>query len=277
MTTLTTPRPTVETSARFRDLLTSEWIKLCSLRSTYWVLGLGALTMIGLNVNGAIADYQNWPTYSAATRTNFDPLHDAFSHSSYLLLMLAAGSIGAITIVSEYASGLIRTTFAAVPARRELVAAKVIVVTVVMLVIGTIIAVASFAITQAILSRRHAGWSIGHPAALQALTVSALLAPVCALVGMGIGALIRHTATTIVTVIVGLDLLPQFFNSHRHHWVADIGNAMPISGWERLVSPFSEGGNPYQQPTFTGAWIVYAAWPLTAVILALIAVHRRDV
>jgi ABC-2 type transport system permease protein len=276
MTTLIPPPPIAEAPVRFRDLLTAEWIKLCSLRSTYWVLGLGALAMIGLNVNGAIADYLNWPTYSARQRATFDPLHDAFGHSAYLLLMLAAGSIGAITIVSEYASGLIRTTFVAVPARRELVAAKVTVVTAVMLVIATIIAASSFAVTQAILSGRHAGWSIGHPVALQALAVSALLAPVCALVGMGIGALVRHTAPAVVAVIVGLDLLPQFFTSHRHHWVADIGNAMPISAWERLVGPRT-GAPPYQQPTSVGAWIVYAAWPIAAVILALVVVERRDV
>jgi ABC-2 type transport system permease protein len=271
--TISTPAP--EIAARFRHLLAAEWIKLWSLRSTYWVLGLGPLVMIGLAVNGAVADYQNRPTYTAGPGGNFYPLNDAFGHSAYLLLMLSAGSIGAITIVSEYSSGLIRTTLTAVPARRSIVAAKVTVVATVMLVVGTAIVATSFAVTQAILSGRNAGWSIGHPGVLRAAAASALLAPVCALVGMGIGALLRHTAIAIVTVIVGLDLLPSFFNSQRHPWVSDIGNAMPLSAWDRLKTVGDAGG--LHQPTIAGPWTVYALWPLLAVIVAVIAVNRRDV
>jgi ABC-2 type transport system permease protein len=275
MTTMRTQAPDTEPGARFADLLASEWIKLWSLRSTYWVMGLGTLAMIGLNINGTIADNANWPSYTTAQRTNFDPLHDAFGHSPALLLMLAAGSIGAMIVTSEYASGLIRTTFAAVPARRSVAAAKATVVALVMLAAGTVIAASAFAATQAILSGRHAGWSITHPVALRALVASALLAPVCALIGMGIGVLIRHTATTIVAVIVLLDLLPQFFNSQRHPWVTEIGNAMPVRAWERLVGPFSGGGpNP---ETITESWIVFALWALVAAVVAMIAVEHRDV
>jgi len=262
-------------TGRFRDLLASEWIKLWSLPSTYYVLGLGTLAMIALNINGAIADYDNWPTYSVAQRAGFDPLHDAFGHSPALLLMLAAGSIGAITITSEYASGLIRTTFAAVPARRSVVAAKVIVVATVMLLAGAVIAAGSFWSTQAILSGRHAGISFGRPGVLRAAAASALLAPVCAVVGMGFGALIRHTATTIVAVIVALDLLPQFLNSNRHPWVTAMGNTLPVRAWERLVV---RGGDfAIHQPTITGAWVVYVVWSLAAAAVAVLAVHRRDV
>jgi ABC-2 type transport system permease protein len=275
MTTLTVATSDVEPRARFADLLISEWIKLWSLRSTCWVIAIGTLTMIGLNINATIADYNNWPSYNAGRRANFDPLQDAFGHSPALLLMLAAGSIGAIAITSEYASGLIRTTFVAVPARRSVMAAKAIVVGSVLLGAGTVIAASSFAITQAILSGRHTGWSITHPVAFRALAASSLLAPGCALVGMGIGALIRHTAITIVAVIVGLDLLPQFFNSQQHQWVTDIGNAMPINAWETLVNPSaSSGPNP---ETVTQSWIVLALWAIVAAIVAVTAVNHRDV
>lgn len=52
MTTFTVSMA-AESRARFRDLVAAEWIKLWSLRSTYWVLGLGALVVIGINVNSA--------------------------------------------------------------------------------------------------------------------------------------------------------------------------------------------------------------------------------
>jgi ABC-2 type transport system permease protein len=276
MTTLSANAPITEVPARFRDLLVSEWIKLWSLRSTYYVLGLGTLALIALNVNAAIADYTNWPTYSPAQRAGFSPLQDAFGHSAYLLLMLAAGSIGAITIVSEYSSGLIRTTFTAVPARRSVVIAKIAVMAAVMLAVGTAIAAFSFWLTQAILSGRHAGWSVSHPGVLQAAAASALLVPVCALVGMGTGALIRHTATTIVAVVVVLDLLPSFLGqAQRHPWLADVHNALPLIAWQRLR--FTGPDHSLLDPTITGSWIVYLLWPLVAAILAVIVVDRRDV
>jgi hypothetical protein len=36
-------RPVADSGDRFRDLLAAEWIKLWSLRSTRWVLGVGVL------------------------------------------------------------------------------------------------------------------------------------------------------------------------------------------------------------------------------------------
>jgi ABC-2 type transport system permease protein len=262
-----------EEHPRFRELLTAEWIKLWSLRSTYLVLSLGSLAIIALDINSAIADYLDLSASTAAERASFNPLN--FSLPAMLLLMIAAGSVGALTIVGEYDSGLIRATFAAVPARRSVVAAKVVVISAVMFGLGAAIAVISFWMTQTVLSGRHVGWSIAHPGALRAIVAVALLAPACALVGMGIGALIRHTATTIVAVVVVLGVIPQFFNSHQHRWAADVGNAMLVNAHARLVYPFAFGGR--YPATITGSWIVYALWPLVAIILAMVVVHRRDV
>lgn len=57
-----------------------------------------------------------------------------------MLLALAAGAIGAVSVTGEYGSGLIRTTFTAVPARRSVMAAKAIVLTAVMTVFGAVVA-----------------------------------------------------------------------------------------------------------------------------------------
>lgn len=281
MITLTTsPRPAAtaaEPRARFRELLAAEWIKLWSLRSTSWVFALSALAIIGLNANAAIADYTNWPGYSARTRALFEPggaMQDAFTRNACLVLMLAAASIGAIMIVSEYSTGLIRTTFMAVPARRSVVAAKMAIATAVFLVFGTIVSVTSFGVTQAILSGRHIGLSIGDPGVLRVLAASALFAPVCALIGIGIGALIRHTATTMVAITAILLLVP-FFVSDNHRWTADIDHAMPYSAWQRLVE-LHMFGPALHAATVTGSWIVLVIWPAAAAITAMVVVQHRD-
>lgn len=162
-----TRRPTVTADpARFRDLLAAEWIKLWSLRSTRWTLPLVFLFVIGVSVNSSLADHRNWPTYPEERREMFrlyGPVRDAFPEAGYLLLILASATLGALTIVGEYQSGLIRATFAAVPARRAMVAAKAVVLAGVMLVFGTLTAATAFWASQAILADRGAGWSIGEP------------------------------------------------------------------------------------------------------------------
>ncbi|AXG81469.1 ABC transporter permease [Streptomyces paludis] len=276
---MTGPRTAVaEPRARFRDLLAAEWMKLWSLRSTPWALAVGALIIIGINVNATIADYTNWPRYPEGIRTSYVPswsIRNAFTDGSGLALMLITGSIGALTIVGEYGTGQLRTTFAAVPARRSVVAAKTAVVTAVMVAYGTAVAAFSFWVSQAILSGRDIGLSIGYPGALRAVVGSALLAPVCALVGMGIGAIVRHTAATVVTLTFVLLLLPSLFNE-RNHWTATVLHALPQGAWERLTQL---GVPPVHVPypwTLTGAWTVYGLWALVAVVVTVVAVHRRD-
>jgi ABC-2 type transport system permease protein len=110
-------------------------------------------------------------------RTTIDPMHAAFVPEAYQILMLVAGCIGAIMLFGEYSSGLIRTTFAAVPARRSVIAAKAVVVAAVMLTFGTVVSAASSGLTQAIYDGQRIGLSITAPGALRAVTASALLAP----------------------------------------------------------------------------------------------------
>lgn len=269
----------VEPKASFRDLLIAEWIKLWSLRSTCWGLAILAVLIIGANADSALADYNNWPNYVPSIKEVFVPIwaiRDAFVDFSGIILMLGAGSIGAITLVGEYSTGMIRTTFAAVPARRAVTSAKLLVVTAVMVGFGTVVSATSFWITQAILSRRGIGLSIGYPGAVQAVAASALLPAVSALVGMGLGALIRHTATTIVAVTGALLILPIVMDSNKP-WKAAFNHALPMNAWDRLTDLAYGVGPPIPYPASVGeSWIVFAAWPLVAAVLALILVDRRD-
>ncbi|MEN3614999.1 hypothetical protein AAH979_36390 [Plantactinospora sp. ZYX-F-223] len=277
----------IDTRARFHNLLVSEWIKLWSLRSTYGVLAVGVLICVGITTNSArsnVALISRSPNPSQ--RLAIDPMHAAFVTEAFQILGIIACSVGAITIFGEYTTGLIRTTFAAVPVRRQVVTAKVLVVSAVMLVFGTLVSVASFGVTQAIYHQHRIGLSIGAPGALRAVTASALLAPLCALVGMALGAVIRHAAGTIVAAIGLLLLLPALFQGETYRWVKEIGNAMPYPAWQALAeNPARHNADPGRPAlvamtkypvTVTEAWIVFTAWAVAAVVVAVVAVHRRD-
>ena len=285
MTTTTLQTPTQQgvsvdqPRARFGDLIAAEWIKLWSLRSTAWAFLVTAVVVVGLSLNGAYADYSNYPYYGAGIRANFVPywaISDAFNNGSAYLLIIAAGAIGANMIVSEYGTRQIRTTFAAVPARRSLMAAKVVVATVVFLVFGAVLAAVSFWSTQAVLHGRHAGLSIGYPGALRVVIASALLAPLAALIGMAVGAVIRHTATTMVGLIVLNIVVPALLMDQRR-LPAAVDEALPMTAWDRLSAIGNDTGPGPITTTVGHAWTVYAVWAVIAVIVTIVVADRRDV
>ncbi len=286
MTTITTtPVATaVEPRARFRDLLAAEWLKFWSLRSTPWSLVISALAVTAFNVGVAYDHYQHW-TDNHETRADFIatrlPLLDAFTTNAGMVMMLAASAIGALAITGEYSTGQIRTTFAAVPARRSLMAAKVCVISVVMTGFGAVTAGASFALTQAILSKQHAGVSIGFPGAWRVVVASALLAPLSALIGAALGAITRRSAAAVISSVLILQMLPIVVTDNRH-WAAVIDHALPFSAWMRLVDTlYDPNGTGYAHSpahpwTITGAWTTYTVWALAAAALTVTSVHRRD-
>ncbi|MEU7241882.1 ABC transporter permease [Streptomyces sparsogenes] len=270
------PRAT-EPHPRFGDLVAAEWIKLRSLRSTWLGYGATALAVIGFNVGTAYDTYRNWSQQNPEGPEGFVrsglPLDEAFTVNAVTVMMLALGALGAMPIVGEYATGTIRTTLAAVPARRSVMAAKAVVVTAVAAVFGALVAGVSFAATQAILDQRDAGVSLDDPGALRVVVASALLAPLCALVGLALGTVLRRTAATMIASVVVVLVLPMVFTDGRH-WSAVASHSTLYQAWLRLVAV--DYHPPHYPWTVAGAWTVYAAWAVATAVIAVAAVHRRD-
>ncbi|WP_410050017.1 hypothetical protein [Actinomadura sp. CNU-125] len=63
-----------EPGVRFRDLFAAEWIKLWSLRSTRYVLGLGTLLFVAIAAQKSLGTYQDWPSFRPAEKAHFDPM-----------------------------------------------------------------------------------------------------------------------------------------------------------------------------------------------------------
>ncbi|MFE4959270.1 ABC transporter permease [Streptomyces sp. NPDC056653] len=260
-----------EPPARFRDLIASEWIKMRSLRSTPWALAFITLFVIGSGAVATLADK------AAGSEPGSFPAYDAFPSTGYMTLMLVAGSMGALTVVSEYSSGLIRTTTVAVPARGAVVLAKAVVTAVLWTAVGTAASIGSFLVSQAILDGHDASVPITHSDVFRPLVASALLAPVCALVGLGLGVLLRHAAGTMLTSVFTLLMLPTMF-SESNRWSADVKHTMVSAAWTRLVQTWEpDPGSLGYTATLPGSWIVYGLWPLVAVALAVVVVRHRDV
>ncbi|MFI9365682.1 ABC transporter permease [Kitasatospora sp. NPDC053057] len=272
-----TPLPRIRPRARFGDLLAAEWLKFWSLRSIPWVLGISTLVIIAANFKAARYTHDTYtpgdgdPAVMAQTALN-----DSFHVGSADIMMLVAGGLGAIVIAGEYATGLIRTTLAAVPDRRAVLLAKAGVLAAVMTGFGAVAAGVSFGLTQAVLADRGIGQSIADPTAFRYVAAAALFAPVCALVGLCLGTLIRHSAGAVVGTVVVLFLLPSFV-TERYRWSADVLHALPFPAWQRLARTTLAGLRPTDYPaTVAGAWTTYAVWALASVAIAMVAIQRRD-
>jgi ABC-2 type transport system permease protein len=188
----------------WRPATRMEWLKLRSVRSTAWILLVFAAGMIGIAV--LVLSHENWATISPADRASFDPTNDGFA--GLALGQLAFGVLGVLIITSEFSSGMIRATFAAVPRRPLLLAAKAGVLGAVTLVAGEVLAFASFAVGEAVLRSPAPHASLGQPGVLRAVLMAGAYPALIALIGLGLGAIIRHTAGAISAVVGVLFVLP---------------------------------------------------------------------
>ena len=146
MTTATLTRTASATTRGygFRSVARMEWLKLRSVRSTAWVLLVFAVGMIGLAI--LILSHARWAAMPAAQRASFDPTEESFA--GLAIGQLAFGVLGALVITTEFSSGMIRATLAAVPRRPLLLAAKAAVLAAVTLVVGEVLAFGAFAVGE---------------------------------------------------------------------------------------------------------------------------------
>jgi ABC-2 type transport system permease protein len=182
----------------------AEWVKLRSLRSTY----LTMLCAIGLGLALGILDTSSvahhWATMSAADRAHFDPVGDSFT--GLVFAQLAFGVLGVLTISTEYGTGMIRATLTATPRRGTVFTAKAVVLGAVTLALGELFAFTCFLAGQATLAGAGLDVGLTDPGVLRAVASAGLYLCVVALVGYGLGALLRHTAGAVAAMFAAIFL-----------------------------------------------------------------------
>jgi hypothetical protein len=185
-----------------RRTVLAEWTKARTLRSTWRTVAVAAAVSVGLGAAVVASQVSSWDTMSAAQRRAFDP-----TSSSMIGLLFAAviiGSLAVRTITSEYSTGMIRTTFAAVPSRRTVLVAKAASMAAIAFPLALFCNVAGFEVGQRILSAKHVEVSLVHPGVVQAIVFGAIALSLIAVIGTSIGTLIRRTApaTTLLSVVL---------------------------------------------------------------------------
>src|SRR5215471_9289901 len=191
-------------------VMRAEWTKLRTQPSAYWALLAEVILIVGFGVGYSLLRVAR-PPRGAAAIASFDPA--AVSLSGVQLAQIAVGVLGVLLVTSEYATGLVRTTFAAVPRRLPVLWGKAVMLAAAITVVSLPAAFAAFAGGQSILSRRHLSVQLGHPGVARAVIGCALYLAVIGLLGLGLGALIRNAAGAIAAlfgVLYGLPLAANF-------------------------------------------------------------------
>ena len=199
-------------TATIRRALKAEWTKLRTLPSTWRTAVMAVTVSIALGTILCISQANAWSTMTAQQHSTFDPTSCSLA-GIFLIGAVLLGALGARTVTSEYSTGMIRSTFTGMPTRRLVLAAKAAVTAAFVFPVALLCAVLSFAVGQRVFIGKHLEVSFGHPGVLQAIVFGAVAVSLVAIIGVGLGAVIRHTAATttvLAVVIVGGLTLGQF-------------------------------------------------------------------
>ena len=257
-------------AGRARDVLAFEWTKLRSLRSNYLTLLFAALATLGATTVAAEATGAT-PVPPPAGGPIDSLITSFLGYAEYLVLPLSV--LGVLVFTSEYSTGLIKVTFIVIPQRRVVLAGKAALAGSIALVTGELAAFACFLLTQAVLAGSHRGLSLSHPGVPGGVLAAGIFLPACVLTGLGLAAIIRHTAGAIAATIGAIYLLALICLALPAPWNTRIGKfTLPFAAYQAITL--------HPRPALLSpalSVLIMIAWPAAALLAASIVLARRDV
>lgn len=273
-------------------ILAAERIKLLSLRSTWWsvaiaiVLALGLPLLLAATVSTGGYDERGNPlpanALSAAAQLRY-LVEISTIGASFSMLVLAV--LAVLTIGGEYGTGLIRSSYTAIPRRWPMLAAKVTLVGVIGALVGLVGTFGAYGITAPILAGKGISRSLGDPALFWPLLGAAGYVTLVALLALGIGTLVRNTAAGIGIAVGLLFVVPfvlnllQAFGLKWAEWVqvftpTSLGGRLSAVASDSTTTVAAGSPTPFE---WWQALLLLVAWLGAVWVPALLTTMRRDV
>lgn len=240
------------------SIVSAELTKLRTVRSTPWTLAAFVVVSAGLAYLLGLA------LREAERREDFDPLFATFLPLTIGQMALVV--FGALAVTSEYSSGTIRASLAAVPRRGHFYLAKLAAVTAVGASASVVTVAVTFTVGRAPLSAE----------AWQACAGACVYLTLMCAFAFGVAAMVRHTA-----LVLG-GLLPVLFLGSQ-----GLGN-IPVIRKVTQFLPDQTGwvamhlAGPQDDPRWArdyGAWTglgLLALWTVAALLGGYLVLRRRD-
>jgi ABC-2 type transport system permease protein len=270
-------RPTGDPRLTFPRVVKSEWIKFRTLRSTIWTLAITLVVMVGLvTLFSAIGASQSNGTGDAGDGGGSIVV---FSIAA-AMAQLAVVVLGVLVITGEYSTGMIRSTLAAVPRRLPALWAKAVVLAVSIFVVSSIAVAISLGVMELFLGAKDLAPDLADGQTWRILWGTPLYLTAIALFSFAIGAILRHSAGALATV---LGLLLVIENLFLIPWkpLQHISPFLPGTAGSKLLMPkeqidlLSQGAvgavlGPWQ------GFAVLVAWVVVLMAAAAMLLRRRN-
>jgi ABC-type transport system involved in multi-copper enzyme maturation permease subunit len=188
------------------------------------------------------------------------------------IAQLAIAVLGVMVVTSEYSTGMIRASLAAVPRRSRFLASKTLVFTLVALVVGEITAFAAFLLGQAVIGSNAPHTNLGANGVLRAVIGAGLYLAVVGLLASSLGALLRNTAAGISAVVALLFVLPGVVQALPDSWRNPVTEFWPTQAGSQIFVIHRDAHT-------LAAWSGFGVMVLfTAVVVGVAhyAIERRD-
>ena len=251
-----------------RRVLRSEWIKLRTVRST--VVGFAGAA-VALVVFGAIfSSFAGGDAQAGPPGTGGDSLSSSLG--GIQLAQLIIGVLGVLFVTSEYSSGMIRATLAAVSSRTQILRAKTVVLFATALVVMAVASVVAFLVGNAIYAGSGATYALTDPGVLRAVLGTAVYAAGIGVFGIALGFLLRSAAGAIgvlVTLLLVAPVLIGLVPGTVGDWISKL---LPGNAGQAIMHVTT-------QPGQLSAWAglaVFAGWVIAFLAAAAVALSRRD-
>lgn len=259
----------------FGRVVRSETIKILTLRSTWWSLGVVAFLSIALSlmIGAQLASSYRAAAEAGAT-IDFAPVMAIVAPTQFTMLL--AGALGAIAITGEYSTGMIRSTLTAEPRRGTVLIAKALVVAALLAVSSLIVFGVSVLVSAPALSETPIDWS--HPdQSIVPILYGALSMAVFAIIGLSFGFLIRNGAGAVAATLGLLFVLPIVASMFpaadpAWAWVSELARFLPMSASQALMSPGTAPGG-LDDPT---ALLALVGWCVAGLVGSWAVLRSRD-
>lgn len=264
----------------FGHLLKAEWIKLWSVRSTVWTLSIMIVVMVGLVAAVAGLSVVSGAEGESGTGAalGYFALIPAVNMASLAVVVL-----GVLSITGEYTTGMIRASAAAAPRRTPVLWSKITVLFAVILGASLVAVALAYLVELLILGPKDLALDLSDPEALRVLGGCALYLATISIFAFALGALMRHSAAALATVLGLLLVIETVVSAIPWKPLQYVSPLLPATAGAKITQPDSLN-EMMNSMTDAGAnltaWQGYGvlvAWVVVLLAVAAVLMRRRDV
>ena len=262
--------------------LAYEWRRLTTLRSTWWLVAIGAVLVLGLALliavaiasSGDVSDGNDFVLGAIATQ-------GAAIGITPLLVAYVMALMGVFCFGHEYRHGMIRATLTAVPSRVAVFGAKTVITGLAAFVVGGLTTLVGVLVGLAVVSELHADAEV----VVDLVLGTAIYTGLFALVGLALASLFRNQVAALISVLLvplvlesvirAVLVVPPAFDD-----IQDLAAYLPFDAGSQLYVQLSVsdaldifGYDPFGR---VGGGIVFAVFTAALLAGACALFVRRD-